>query len=130
MNPDQNKIQNKIKVLIADDEPSLRTLLRAVISSEDIYELDEAEDGDQVLAKIKINKPDILILDVMMPGQSGFEVCEKIKKNEDYKGMKIIILTAKGQNSDSDWAKSVGADYFFKKPFSPLELLELLKKLQ
>lgn len=126
----QNSELTKLtKVLIADDEPSLRTLLRAVISSEDGYEIDEAKDGDEVLVKIKTYQPDILILDVMMPGQSGFEVCEKIKKTEELKDIVIIILTAKGQSTDRDWAKSVGADFFFSKPFSPLELLEVIKKI-
>ena len=117
------------KVLIADDEPSLRTLLKAVISSEEGYEIDEAKDGDEVLGKINTYHPDILILDVMMPGQSGFEVCEKLKKSDEYKDIIIIILTAKGQSTDRDWAKSVGADYFFSKPFSPLELLDVIKKI-
>ena len=64
------------------------------------------------MAMINTDKPDIILLDVMMPGQSGFEVCEKIKKNEALCDIKIIMLTAKGQDSDRDWAKSVGADHF------------------
>ena len=116
----------KIKVLIADDEESLRVLLRAVVSSDDRFEIQEAVDGDDALIKIKQGKPDILILDVMMPGQSGFEVCEAIKEDDKLKDIKVIILTAKGQASDKEWANSVGADYFLSKPFSPLELLELL----
>ena len=116
----------KIKVLIADDEESLRVLLRAVVSSDDRFEIQEAVDGDDALIKIKQGKPDILILDVMMPGQSGFEVCEAIKEDDKLKDIKVIILTAKGQASDKECANSVGADYFLSKPFSPLELLELL----
>jgi DNA-binding response OmpR family regulator len=119
--------QTKTKVLIADDEESLRTLLSAVVSSNENFELVTAIDGDDALIKIKKDKPDILILDVMMPGQSGFEVCESIKANDELKDIKVIILTAKGQESDREWADSVGADYFLSKPFSPLELLELLK---
>lgn len=115
------------KVLIADDEDSLRTLVKAIISSEEGFIVDEAVDGDQTINKVKSFQPDIVILDVMMPGQSGFEVCEKIKKSTEHQQIKIIILTAKEQNSNKDWAKSVGADYFFTKPFNPIELIELLK---
>ena len=117
----------KTKILIADDEESLRVLLKAVMASEENFELTEAVDGDDALAKVKQDKPDILILDVMMPGQSGFEVCETIKADENLKDIKVVILTAKGQESDKEWADSVGADYFLSKPFSPLELLDLLK---
>jgi len=120
--------EKKTRVLIADDEESLRTLLRAIVSSEANFDFDEAVDGDDALVKIKLNKPDILVLDVMMPGQSGFEVCEKVKSSNEWKDIKVIILTAKGNQSDHEWANSVGADAFLTKPFSPLELLDLLKK--
>jgi len=119
----------KTKILIADDEESLRVLLKAVMASEENFEFAEAIDGDDALIKVKQDKPDILILDVMMPGQSGFEVCEAIKADDNLKDIKVIILTAKGQDSDKEWADSVGADYFLSKPFSPLELLELLKQI-
>jgi len=119
----------KIKILIADDEDSLRTLVRAVLEAEEKYLLDEATDGDEVMEKLKAEKPDILILDIMMPGQSGFEVCEKIKQTADLKDIKVIILTAKGQSTEEKWAKSIGADHFISKPFSPLELLELVKNI-
>lgn len=122
-------LSEKTKILIADDEESLRVLLKAVVASEENFELVEAVDGDDALVKVKQDKPDILILDVMMPGQSGFEVCESIKADETLKDIKVIILTAKGQDSDKEWADSVGADYFLSKPFSPLELLDLLKKI-
>ena len=67
----------KIKILIADDEDSLRTLVRAVLEAEDKYIIEEAIDGDEVMIRVKADKPDLLILDIMMPGQSGFEVCEE-----------------------------------------------------
>lgn len=116
----------KTRILIADDEDSLRTLVRAVLEAEDKYLIEEAVDGDEVMIRIKAQKPDILILDIMMPGQSGFEVCEKIKQTAELKDIKVIILTAKGQVTEEKWAKSIGADHFISKPFSPLELLELV----
>lgn len=121
---------NKPKILIADDESSLRILLRAVMSSEEgEFEISEAVDGNDTLAQINANKPDLLILDVMMPGLSGFEVCEKIKRDDKLKDIIVLILTAKGQVTDKEWANSVGADFFLSKPFSPLELLDTIKSL-
>ena len=123
-------MSNQPKILIADDESSLRTLLRAVMSSEEgEFELDEAVDGDDTLIRIKANKPDLVILDVMMPGLSGFEVCEKIKRDDKLNDIIVLILTAKGQETDKEWANSVGADCFLSKPFSPLELLDTIKGL-
>jgi CheY-like chemotaxis protein len=122
--------KENIKVLVADDEDSLRVLLKAVINSEQGFEFQEAVDGDDTLAKVEKDKPDILILDVMMPGKTGFEVCELLKQDPNNKDIQIIILTAKGQESDQEWAKSCGADYFLRKPFSPLELIDILKSLK
>ncbi|MCH2227002.1 MAG: response regulator [Candidatus Caenarcaniphilales bacterium] len=119
----------KLSVLIADDEDSLRTLVRAVLEADEQYIIDEASDGDEVLTKVHNDKPDILILDIMMPGHSGFEICERIKQDPELKAIKVIILTAKGQASEEKWAQSVGADFFMAKPFSPLELLETVKKI-
>ena len=117
------------KILIADDEPSLRLLVRATLSTNKSYELIEAFDGSEALVKAQKEKPDLILLDVMMPGLSGFEVCERLKNNPDTKNILIIILTAKGQQSDKDWAISVGADYFLTKPFSPTELFNLIEKI-
>lgn len=122
-------MSDKIKVLIADDEPSLRLLVRATLQANENYDLVEACDGDEAWAMAQSEKPDILLLDIMMPGQSGFEVCEKIKNDAATKDIIVIMLTAKGQQTDRDWAKSVGANYFLTKPFSPMELLALVDKL-
>lgn len=119
----------KLKILIADDEDSLRTLVRAVLEADEQYLIEEASDGDEVLTKVYNDKPDLLILDIMMPGHSGFEICERIKQDSELKDLKIIILTAKGQSSEQKWAESVGADNFMAKPFSPLELLEQVREI-
>jgi CheY-like chemotaxis protein len=121
---------SNIKVLVADDEDSLRVLLRAVINSEEGFDFSEAVDGDNVLEKVQEDKPEILILDVMMPGKTGFEVCEILKQDPKFEDIEIVILTAKGQESDQEWAKSCGADYFLRKPFSPLELINILKSIK
>lgn len=117
------------KILIADDEPSLRLLVKATLSSNKSFELIEASDGNEALLKSQTETPDLLLLDVMMPGLSGFEVCERLKNDPKTKKIVIIMLTAKGQQSDRDWALSVGTDYFLTKPFSPIELFNLIDKI-
>lgn len=117
------------KILIADDEPSLRLLVRATLSANKSFDLIEASDGNEALTKAQSEMPDLILLDVMMPGLSGFEVCERLKNDPKTKKIVIIMLTAKGQQSDRDWAISVGTDYFLTKPFSPIELFGLIEKL-
>lgn len=117
------------KILIADDEPSLRLLVKATLSANKSYELVEAFDGTEALQKAQNELPDLILLDVMMPGLSGFEVCERLKNDPKTKKILIIMLTAKGQQSDRDWAISVGTDYFLTKPFSPIELFNLIEKI-
>ena len=117
------------KILIADDEPSLRLLVRATLSANKSFELVETSDGNEALAKAQSEMPDLILLDVMMPGLSGFEVCERLKNDPKTKNITIIMLTAKGQQSDRDWALSVGTDYFLTKPFSPIELFNLIEKI-
>lgn len=117
------------KILIADDEPSLRLLVKATLSSNKSFDLIEAVDGNEALEKAKNEIPDLLLLDVMMPGLSGFEVCENLKNDPKTKNITIIMLTAKGQQSDRDWAITVGTDYFLTKPFSPIELFSLIEKI-
>lgn len=117
------------KILIVDDEPSLRLLVKATLSVNKTFELLEACDGNEALLKAQGEKPDLILLDVMMPKLSGFEVCEKLKNDAATKDITIIMLTAKGQQSDKDWALSVGTDYFLTKPFSPIELFNLIEKV-
>ncbi len=117
------------RILIADDEPSLRLLVRVTLSANKALDLIETADGDEALCKSQTEMPDLLLLDVMMPGLSGFEVCERLKNDPKTKNIIIIMLTAKGQQSDRDWAISVGTDYFLTKPFSPIELYNLIEKI-
>lgn len=107
------------KILVVDDEVSLRFLIVETLEDKG-YEIFEAKDGSDALETLKNITPDLLILDVMMPGMTGYEVLERIK---DAKGsMKVMLLTAKAQNVDREKGIAAGADFFFTKPFSPLEL--------
>jgi len=116
------------KILIADDEQSLRILVRATLG-ENEYQVLEATDGNQALALARAEHPDMLLLDVAMPGPSGFEVCEKLKGDPETNHIKVVMLTAWAQQSNREHGLAVGADHYLIKPFSPLELLRLVTKL-
>ena len=109
-------------VVIADDEPSMRLLVHATIDSDD-YIVVEAGDGTQAWAVIQKHKPSLVLLDVQMPGKSGLEVLQLVKADPSLAATKVILLTAKAQESDIETGLIAGADFYLTKPFSPLDLL-------
>ncbi len=109
-------------VVIADDEPSMRLLVHATIESDD-YTVVEAVDGTQAWAMIQEHKPSLVLLDVQMPGLSGLEVLQLIKAEPSLAATRVILLTAKAQESDIEAGLIAGADFYLTKPFSPLDLL-------
>jgi CheY-like chemotaxis protein len=114
----------KKRILIVDDQGELRKLVRMTLDFGD-YELHEAEDGQRALELANVIQPDLVILDVMMPGEvDGYQVCEKLKKNTSGIIPYVMLLTARGQKSDLEEGKRVGADSYLVKPFSPLELIQ------
>jgi DNA-binding response OmpR family regulator len=116
------------KILIVDDENSLRMLVNATLEGEN-YTIIQAKNGHEAILKNELEKPDLILLDLMMPGLSGMEALDILKKSETSKKIPIIILTAKGQPGDKEKALKMGASYFLTKPFSPLELLNLVEKI-
>lgn len=117
---------NKKKLLIVDDEDILRMLITDTLEIEG-YEIDEAEDGLEGYEKIAAQPYDLIILDYMMPEMTGMDVLEKIKPLQLQ--VPIIMLTAKAQQADRDLAYENGASYFMPKPFSPADLLKLVKQI-
>jgi|GEM_PF-1330766 len=116
------------KILIVDDNPDIRHLLRLTFSDEK-YQLFEAINGNECLAIASRQKPDVILLDIMMPGHlDGLSVCDYLKSSE-LKNISIIMLTAKNQNKDVLEGFDVGADAYFSKPFSPSALIECVDKL-
>jgi CheY-like chemotaxis protein len=109
-------------VVIADDEPSMRLLVHATIESDD-YVVVEAGDGAQAWAMIQQHKPSLVLLDVQMPGKTGLEVLQLVKADPHLAATKVILLTAKAQESDIEAGLIAGADFYLTKPFSPLDLL-------
>ena len=111
-------------ILIVDDQSELRKLVRMTLESGN-YELHEAENGARALEISSVIKPDLVILDVMMPGDiNGYQVCEKLKKGGGKNTPYVVLLTARGQKSDLEEGQNVGADSYLVKPFSPLELID------
>jgi len=116
------------KILIADDNENIRDALTYLLEDEG-YELLLAKDGADTLRKVRERKPDILILDIMMPEINGYDVCRTIKNDPDLKSIYVIMLTAKGQVAEQERGKEVGADEYIVKPFSPMEILARVKSL-
>lgn len=115
-------------ILVCDDEAPLRALVRAALE-EDGYDIVEARDGEEALAAARTVRPDLILLDAMMPGRSGFEVLRELRAHPTLASTRIVMLTARVQESDRDAASAGGADRFLAKPFSPLELARLVGEL-
>jgi len=115
------------KILIVDDEAHLRFLLEQTLEDfeEEGVEIESVEDGQRALDSISLKKPDMIFLDVMMPKVNGFEVCTRVKNNEDTKDIYVVLLTAKGQEIDRIKGDEVGADLYLTKPFDPDKIVEL-----
>jgi DNA-binding response OmpR family regulator len=109
------------KVLICDDEPYILESLSYLVRREG-FEVFTAEDGEDCFNKAREVLPDLIFLDVMMPKKSGFEVCRQLKKDDRTKGIYVIILTARGEESDEKRGKEAQADEYITKPFSPKRL--------
>lgn len=114
------------KLLIVDDQSDIRKLLRLTLGRR--YELVEAEDAASAWEIIRREHPRGVILDVMMPGEmDGYQLCEKIRRDPDYKDIYVALVTARGQEADKERGKTVGADDYFIKPYSPLQLLSTIE---
>jgi CheY-like chemotaxis protein len=110
------------KLLIADDEPGVRHLVRMTLETDD-YDIVEAGDGEEALTMARDHRPDVVLLDVMMPRMNGFEVCKALKDDPHTKDIAVVILTAQAQEQDRKDGAGAGADDYFTKPFSPIALL-------
>jgi DNA-binding response OmpR family regulator len=115
-----------MKILIVDDEPHLRMLIQQTLEEleDEGVELLMAGDGEQALDTIREERPELVLLDVMMPKKNGFDVCQAVKHEDGLGDTYIILLTAKGQEFDRQRGQEVGADMYMTKPFDPDALLE------
>ena len=113
----------KGKILVVDDEIYIVHILDFSLGMEG-YEVLTALDGEQALEKARAEKPDLIVLDIMMPKLDGYETCKRLKADDATKHIPVILLSAKGRNVDQKVGFEVGADDYITKPFSPRKLVE------
>ena len=115
-------------VLIADDEANIVISLEFLMKREG-HRVTIARDGDAALEAIRRERPDLVLLDVMMPGKSGFEVCQAVRADENLASVKILMLSAKGRDTDLAKGSAMGADAYMTKPFSTRDLADKVREL-
>ena len=122
--------EQKRKILIVDDEDMTRELLRRVIDRLKLKNISilTAEDGEEALKVIDDERPDLILLDVLLPKMNGYDVCQQVRVIQNY-DPHIIILTARGNSSDRQRAQAIGANGFMTKPFNPSRLMEQLTQI-
>ena len=120
-----NSLQDK-KVLIVDDEKDIVETLKFMLEAENISCI-TAYDGEEAFSKVKSEKPDLIILDVMLPKINGYKVCRLLKFDAKYKDIPILMVTARSQEEDKEISKETGADEYITKPFDIQELVNKAK---
>jgi DNA-binding response OmpR family regulator len=115
-------------ILIADDEPNIVISLEFLLQ-QDGYSVQVARDGNQALEAMARHVPDLVLLDVMLPHLSGFDVCQRIRQNPDWRHVRVVMLTAKGREVEVSKGMALGANAYITKPFSTQELLAQIHAL-
>jgi DNA-binding response OmpR family regulator len=116
------RVSRKRRILLADDDPGLRRLIGTTLGAQD-FELLQAVDGEQALQMAREQQPELVLLDVNMPRLDGFEVCRQLKSGPETSRIKVVMLTARSTDTDRARGQQAGADDYFVKPFSPVQLL-------
>jgi DNA-binding response OmpR family regulator len=116
------------KILVADDEPNIVISLEYLMKREG-YTVLVARDGQEALDMIERERPELVLLDVMMPKKSGLEVCQAVRASEELQATKILMLTAKGRDTDLAKGLALGADAYMTKPFSTRELVQKVAEM-
>ena len=116
------------KILIADDEPTIVAALEFLLRQSG-YEVLVARNGEEALKLVAANIPDLVLLDVMMPIRSGYDVCMRMRERADWRHIKVVMLSAKGRESEVNKGLAMGADLYVTKPFSTRDLMAKIKGL-
>jgi len=116
------------KVLIVDDEPNILTALEFLFRRSG-YDVRLASNGVEALEQAETYRPDVMLLDIMMPVKNGYEVCQNVRERPHLAGMKIVMLSAKGSEAEINKGLSLGADRYVTKPFSSKDLLAMIDQL-
>jgi two-component system alkaline phosphatase synthesis response regulator PhoP len=117
-----------VKILVCDDERSIVRLIQVNLERQG-WTVVTAYDGKEGLEKIRSEKPDICVLDVMMPYMDGFEVLKNLRRDPDTQNLPVVMLTAKAQDKDVFEGYHFGADVYLTKPFNPMELVTFIKRI-
>ncbi len=117
-------------IMVVDDDSNMRTLVLETLEELEYYgvELLTAENGEEALETIKTKKPELVILDIMLPGMNGFNLCSIVKNDLELKNIYVLILSAKSQELDKQNGKEAGADSYMTKPFDPDELVKVVSE--
>ncbi len=115
-------------VLVVDDEPNIVLSLEFLMKQAG-YAVRVARDGEAALDAVKADPPELILLDVMMPKRDGFDVCQTIRANPEWRNVKIVLLTAKGRDIEREKGMALGADDYITKPFSTREVVDRVKQL-
>jgi CheY-like chemotaxis protein len=115
------------RILIVEDHPTMREAMRLVLEGEG-FDIDEASDGDQALAAVESERPDLVLLDMSIPGISGPDVLAAVKRDPGNSKVRVIVVTATGEEGRAA-AMAGGADHYFTKPFSPIALLQAVEQV-
>jgi DNA-binding response OmpR family regulator len=115
-------------ILVVDDEPNIVLSLEFLVKKAG-YFVRTARDGEEALAEIGRARPDLVLLDVMMPRRDGFDVCQTVRANPDWAGVRIIMLTAKGRDIEREKGMALGADDYITKPFSTRDVLARIERV-
>ena len=116
------------KILVVDDEPNIVLSLEFLMKQAG-FQVRTASDGEAALAAVAAERPDLVLLDVMMPRKNGYEVCQAIRANPDWQKVRIIMLTAKGREVEREKGLALGADDYITKPFSTQEVVDRVREL-
>ena len=127
MPPETSSFKRR-KILIAEDEPSIVASLEFLLKSAG-HEVAVARDGEEALRLTGALHPDLVVLDVMLPSVSGFEVCRSIRENPGTRATRVLMLTARGRETEMQKGIAAGADAYMTKPFSTKELMEVVARL-
>ncbi|KAF0249426.1 MAG: twitching motility two-component system response regulator PilH [bacterium] len=115
------------KILVVDDSPTDMKRLTLFLKSKG-YSISTATDGEKALEAVLEDKPDLMLLDIMLPKKNGFQVCREVKTGTETKDIKVILVTSKNQATDRFWGLKQGADGYLTKPFEDQDLVTLLKE--
>ncbi len=115
-------------VLLIEDEPNIIEAIRFILSR-DGWRVDTHSDGSTAMDAIRARSPDLIVLDVMLPNRSGYDILNDLRSQPEYRDLPVLMLTARGQKKDRELAEKLGASRFMTKPFSNLAVLETVREL-